>query len=42
MRNETKIFFWIFSETYGKMSKKVKHDGNRSDIDKKKFKIDEK
>ena len=25
--------FWIFSETQGKMSKKVKNDENGSDID---------
>ena len=30
-----KNIFWIFSEKYGKMSKKVKHDGNGSDIDEK-------
>ena len=29
------IFFWIFSEEYGKMWKKVKNDENGSDIDKK-------
>ena len=32
--------FSIFSEKYGKMTKKVKNDENRSDIDEK-VKIDE-
>ena len=35
MKNEKMIFFWIFSEKYGKMSKKVKHDENGQDIDEK-------
>ena len=32
---KTKIFFWIFSEKYGKKEKKVKNDENTSDIDEK-------
>ena len=33
MKNEKNNIFWIFSEKYGKLSKKVKNDENRSDID---------
>ena len=32
MKNEKNNIFWIFSEKYGKMSKKVKNDENGSDI----------
>ena len=33
MKNENNNIFWFFSEKYGNMSKKVKNDENRSDID---------
>ena len=33
MKNEKNNYFWIFSEKYEKMSKKVKNDENGSDID---------
>ena len=32
MKNEKNKIFWIFSEKYGNMSKKVKNDENRSNI----------
>ena len=35
MKNENHIFFGFFSETYGKMWKKVKNDETGSDIDEK-------
>ena len=35
MKNENNKMFWIFSEKYGNMSKKLKNDENRSDIDEK-------
>ena len=35
MKNERKNIFWIFSEEYGKMWKKVKNDENGLDIDEK-------
>ena len=33
MTNEKNNYFWIFSEKYEKMSKKVKNGENGSDID---------
>ena len=33
MKNAKNNYFWIFSEQYEKMSKKVKNDENRSDSD---------
>ena len=33
MKNEKKNYFWIFSEQYETMSKKVKNDENGSDSD---------
>ena len=33
MKNEKNNYFWIFSEKYEKMSKKVRNDENGSDID---------
>ena len=33
MKNEKNNYFWIVSESYEKMSKKVKNDENGSDID---------
>ena len=35
MKNEKNDIFWIFSEKYRKMSKKVKKDENGSHIDEK-------
>ena len=35
MKKGKNNIFWIFSEKYGKMLKKVKNDENRSDIDEK-------
>ena len=35
MKNEKYNYFWIFSEKYEKVSKKVKNDENGSDIEKK-------
>ena len=35
MKNEKNDIFWIFSEKYRKMSKKVENDENGSDIDEK-------
>ena len=34
MTNEKNNYFWIFSEKYGKMSKKVKNDGKKVKIEK--------
>ena len=39
MKIENNNIFWIFSEKYGKNSKKVKNDKNGSDIDKKRSKL---
>ena len=33
MKNEKNNIFWIFSESYGRISKKVKNDENGHDID---------
>ena len=35
MKNEKNKMFWIFSVKHGNMSKKLKNDENRSDIDEK-------
>ena len=39
MKNEKNNIFWNFSEKYEQMSKKVKNDENRSNIDKKRSQL---